>query len=182
MRVRYLSSSMEKTFRRFQNRPSARHAFAEAEAATSLAHQIRVLRSQRGWSQKDLARLLGTTQAAVSRLEDPSYGRISFKSIVQLARVFDVAPTVRFVSTLQLLRERWAVRPEDLEVSSFEEEAPHVVVLPPLHASEIRTVRAQCHWQSHAAPGVHGAASLPAARTVTAFARGTMRQIEPQAT
>ncbi|MDO9092692.1 MAG: helix-turn-helix transcriptional regulator [Rubrivivax sp.] len=173
---------MEKTFRRFQTRQSARHAFAEAEAVTSLAHQIRVLRLQRGWSQKDLARMLGTTQAAVSRLEDPSYGRISFKTIVQLARVFDVAPMVRFVSTLQLLRERWAVRPEDLEVASFEEEAPHVVILPPHHASEFRTVRAQCHWQSHQVPGAQGALSLPAARTVTAFAWGSVRQIEPQTT
>lgn len=160
MPVRYLSSSMEKTFRRFQSRPGARHAFAEAEAATSLAHQIRVLRSQRGWSQKDLARRLGTTQPSVARLEDPSYGRISFKTLVQLGRVFDVAPVVRFVSTLQLLRDRWAVRTEDLEVASFEEEAPHVVILPSTLPSAASTVQARFVWTARegalAVPGSGG--------------------------
>jgi transcriptional regulator with XRE-family HTH domain len=102
----------------------------EAEAVTHLAHQIRVLRQQRGWSQKELARRLGTTQAAVSRLEDASYGRISFRSLVDLGKAFDVAPVVKFVSTVQLMRERWAVRREMLEVPSFEEEAPHVAFLP----------------------------------------------------
>jgi len=171
---------MEKTFLRFRSRPSARHAFAEAEAATSLAHQIRVLRSQRGWSQKDLARLLGTTQAAVSRLEDPSYGRISFKTIVQLARVFDVAPTVRFVSTVQLLRERWSVRQQDLEVPSFEDEAPHVVVLPPMQSGASSTTRAGFVWQSHPVPGAVGTPRLPV-HTMTANQWNTARALEPQA-
>jgi len=139
-----------------------------------------VLRLQRGWSQKDLARLLGTTQAAVSRLEDPSYGRISFKTIVQLARVFDVAPTVRFVSTLQLLRERWSVRREDLEVPSFEDEAPHVVVLPPMQAWASSTTRADFVWQGHSVPGAVGTPRLPL-RTMTANQWSTARELEPQA-
>lgn len=121
---------MEKSFRRYQQSPEARQAFVEAEAVTHMAHQIRVLRTQRGWSQKDLASRLGTTQGAVSRLEDPSYGRLSFKTIVALSRVFDVAPVVRFMSTLELMRERWTVRREQLEVAPFEEEANTVAILP----------------------------------------------------
>lgn len=118
---------MEKTFRRYQSKPSARHAFVEAEAVTAIAHQIRVLRTQRGWSQKELARRLGTTQAAVSRLEDAGYGRITSRTMLELGKVFDVAPVFKFVSTITLMRERWAVRRQDLEVPSFEEEAQHVV-------------------------------------------------------
>ena len=118
-----LSRSMEKTFRRYQNRPVARRAFVEAEAVTYLAHQIRVLRSQRGWSQKDLAKKLKTTQAVVSRLEDPSYGRISFKTMIELAHAFDVAPVIMFKSTIQLMKDRWTVDRTSLEVASFAEEA-----------------------------------------------------------
>jgi transcriptional regulator with XRE-family HTH domain len=118
-----LSKSMEKTFRRYQTDPKARRAFTEVEAITSLANQIRVIRNQRGWTQKELARRLGTTQTVVSRLEDPSYGRISFKTFVALAHVFDVAPVMKFESTVRLLKERWTVSLDRLEVPSFEEEA-----------------------------------------------------------
>lgn len=118
---------MARSFHRYQSSVEARQAFVEAEAVTSLAHQIRVLRTQRGWSQADLAREMGTTQAAVSRMEDASYGRISFKTMLNLARVFDVAPVMRFMSTIQLLRERRTVRRADLEVRPFNEEAKDVV-------------------------------------------------------
>ena len=117
---------MERTFRRYESRPSARNAFAEAEAATYLAHQIRVLRTQRGWTQKDLARRLRSTQATVSRLEDADYGRISFKTMVALAQAFDVAPVLKFVSTIELMRERWVIHRETLEVPGFVEEAARV--------------------------------------------------------
>ena len=142
--MQYLSRSMEKTFRRYQTRSNARHAFVEAEAATYLAHQIRVLRTQRGWSQKDLARRIGTTQAAVSRLEDPEYGRVTFKTMVSLAKAFNVAPVMKFVSTIALMRERWVIRREELEVAAFEVEAaavqfydPPSVGRPPIHVVSV---------------------------------------------
>ena len=135
---------MEKSFHRYLTRPSARHAFAQAEATTAIAHQIRVLRNMRGWSQKVLAQKLGTTQAAVSRLEDASYGRVSFKTLLELGKVFDVAPVVRFVSTLQLMRERWHVSRKDLEVASFEDEARHVVFVQPAGAASTSAIS----WQT----------------------------------
>lgn len=116
---------MEKTIRRL-TKPSARHAFVEAEAVTAIAHQIRVLRQDRGLSQQQLARKLNTTQAAVSRLEDPSYGRLSVSTLLSLSHVFDVALQVRFVSTVRLLKETWKVKKEDLEVEPFEEEVKRV--------------------------------------------------------
>lgn len=117
---------MEKTFRRYATKPSARHAFAEAEAAAYLAHQIRVLRTSRGWKQADLARQLGTTQAAVSRMEDESYGRMTFKTMYALAKVFDVAPLIKFVSTVELLRDRWVIDRASMAVPAFANQA-HLV-------------------------------------------------------
>jgi transcriptional regulator with XRE-family HTH domain len=122
---------MEKTFRRYLRSPAARHAFVEAEAVTSIAHQIRVLRTQRGWTQRELARRLGITQPGVARMEDPSYGRISCKSLLQLGKAFDVAPVFKFVSTIDLMRERWTIRRDSLQVSTFEDEAQRVVFVPP---------------------------------------------------
>lgn len=113
---------MEKTFRRMKN-PQARRAYVEAEVASGLAHQIRALRTQRGWTQKDLAARLGTTQAAVSRLEDPSYGRPSIKTLLDVGAAFDVALQVRFVSFVRLLQETQSVSREQLEVEPFEVEA-----------------------------------------------------------
>jgi transcriptional regulator with XRE-family HTH domain len=153
-RGQLLSKSMEKTFHRYQSRPGARHAFTEAEAAAHLAHQIRVLRTQRGWTQRDLAKQLGTTQAAVSRLEDADYGRISFKTMVALANAFDVAPVLKFVSTIDLMRERWVIRREEMEVPSFSEEAETVAFVEPAPRPYPISSTAV------AAPGVAGTFSL----------------------
>jgi transcriptional regulator with XRE-family HTH domain len=116
---------MEKTFRRMKN-PKARQAYVEAEVASGLAHQIRALRTQRGWTQKDLADKLGTTQAAISRLEDPSYGRPSIKTLLDVGAAFDIALQVRFVSFVRLLQETRSVSREQLEVEPFEVEAEKV--------------------------------------------------------
>ncbi len=117
---------MEKTFLRMTARPSARHAYVQAEVATALARQIRTIRLQRGWSQQALARLLGTTQAAVSRLEDPSYGRISLTTLLELSKVFDTGLQVRFVSIVRMLRDTWQPKPDALRVPTFEEESTGV--------------------------------------------------------
>lgn len=116
---------MEKVFRRMRD-PRARRAYVEAEVASGLAHQIRALRVQRGWTQKELAEKLGTTQAAVSRLEDASYGRPSIKTLLDVSAAFDVALQVRFVSFVRLLQETSDVSREHLEVEPFDEEAQRV--------------------------------------------------------
>lgn len=150
---------MEKTFQRMTTRPSARHAYVEAEVATALARQVRTIRLQRGWSQAELARRLGTTQAVVSRLEDPSYGRTSLRTLFDLSRVFDTGLQVRFVSMVRMLRETWQPQPDAGRVASFEEEAARVVFIP-------TSVLSAPHYFQVVVPaaGQHGdaAASTPA--------------------
>lgn len=117
---------MEKTFLRMKKSPTARDAYVQAEVVTALAVQIRAIRMQRSWSQADLAKRMGTTQAAVSRLEDPSYGRMSIKTLLDLSRVFDTGLRVQFVSLITMLHETFKPKAHLREVPSFEEEAPHV--------------------------------------------------------
>jgi transcriptional regulator with XRE-family HTH domain len=117
---------MEKTFLRMKKSPTARDAYVQAEVVTALAHQIRAIRMQRNWSQAELAKKMGTTQAAVSRLEDPSYGRLSIKTLLDLSRVFDTGLRVQFVSLVTMLHETFKPKAHLREVPSFEEEAPGV--------------------------------------------------------
>ena len=117
---------MEKTFLRMKKSPTARDAYVQAEVVTALAHQIRAIRTQRNWTQADLAKRMGTTQAAVSRLEDPSYGRISIKTLLDLSRVFDAGLRVQFVSLITMLSETFKPNAHLREVPSFEEEAANV--------------------------------------------------------
>ena len=67
-----------------------------------VAWQIRINRQNRGLSQKSLANAIGTQQSAVSRLEDPEYGGHSLETLMQIARAFDCALAVKFISYSQL--------------------------------------------------------------------------------
>ena len=116
-----VSKSMESTFHRLTNKRS-RDAYVEAELVNGIASQIRILRQQRGWSQKDLAEKINTSQGVISRLEDPSYGRFSLKSLLQLAAIFDVALIARFLPFSQAIPAIWDTRAESLEAESFEDD------------------------------------------------------------
>ncbi len=118
----YLSKSMEKTFRRMVNSRTARDAYVRAEVTSSLAHQIRAIRLQRGLSQKELAKKIKTTQTAISRIENPSYGRISLKTLLDLSFAFDTGLDVRFVSLVSMLKNTFIPKIGSREVSSFEDE------------------------------------------------------------
>ncbi len=76
-----------------------RESYVENHVRRWLAAQIRILREQEGrnWTQKNLAAKLGKPQSAVSRLEDPDYGKMTVSTLLELAAAFDVALAVRFV-------------------------------------------------------------------------------------
>lgn len=120
---------MEKSFLALRNH-KARKAYVEAELINALAHQIRILRQQRGWSQKQLAAELGTTQATVSRLEDPSYGRYTMRTLLALCKVFDVALFVRFMPFSKYISATWDTRPENFQAATYEEEVSTVQFFP----------------------------------------------------
>ncbi|QHE88866.1 helix-turn-helix domain-containing protein [Hydrogenophaga sp. BPS33] len=77
----------------------------DAAIEQGVAWQIRLNREFRGMSQRELAKLLGTQQSAVSRLEDPSYGNHSLETLAKIAKIFDCALSVKFVSYSQLAYE-----------------------------------------------------------------------------
>lgn len=82
-----------------------REAYMEAAVEQGVAWQIRINRQKRGLSQRSLASGIGTQQSAVSRLEDPEYGGHSLETLVQIAKAFDCALAVKFISYSQLALE-----------------------------------------------------------------------------
>lgn len=109
-------------------RKGFRDAFVRSHLAHGLAHQIRALRTQRGWTQGELAAKLGLKQqSAVARLEDPSYGRLTIATLLKLSSVFDVALSVRFLSYGKFLTEREDLSPAALGAESFDVEIPRIL-------------------------------------------------------
>jgi transcriptional regulator with XRE-family HTH domain len=116
---------MEKSFLSLK-RPGAKEAYVEAELVNGLAHQIRILREQRGWTQKELAKRVNTSQNTISRLEDPSYGRYTIRTLLSLSKAFDVALFVRYLPFSKFMEATWDTRHERFEAASYEEELPSV--------------------------------------------------------
>jgi len=67
-------------------------SFLDAYVAT----QIKVIREQRGMTQSELGSCIGTTQAGVSRYEDVNYSSWSLRTLMKIARAFDVRLRVSF--------------------------------------------------------------------------------------
>lgn len=70
-----------------------------------IARMIYDLRKEAGLSQKDLAKLIGTTQSVISRLEDSDYGGHSLSVLERIAKALDRRVTVSMVTEPRMVRE-----------------------------------------------------------------------------
>lgn len=74
-----------------------RHRLMADVIAITLAWQIRAMRADRGWTQEELAKRAGTSQEAISRLEDPkSMLSVRVQTLINIAQAFDCALVARF--------------------------------------------------------------------------------------
>lgn len=76
--------------------PAFAARFKRAGEAWDVALQIAALRRQAGLSQKELAKLLKTSQQQVSRLESPGYEGHSLSTLRRVAEVLNARVRVRF--------------------------------------------------------------------------------------
>jgi ribosome-binding protein aMBF1 (putative translation factor) len=67
--------------------PAFATRFQQAGEAWDVALQLAALRQQAGFSQKDLARRLKTSQQQISRLESPGYEGHSLSMLRRVAKV-----------------------------------------------------------------------------------------------
>jgi transcriptional regulator with XRE-family HTH domain len=121
--------SREVLWSRLASGPDARARFVESNLGKHLAFQIRALREREEWSQERLAEVVGMNQNAISRLENPFYGKLTLTTLKRIASAFDVGLVVRFEPFGQLID--WVsgtphvdigLSPEKLGVMSFSQE------------------------------------------------------------
>lgn len=62
-----------------------------------IAGQIYNLRTQAGLRQAQLAKLVGTTQSVISRLEDADYNGHSLNMLIRIAKALHCRVEVRFI-------------------------------------------------------------------------------------
>jgi transcriptional regulator with XRE-family HTH domain len=99
-----------------------RHAFVAAHLTNGRAFQIRALREQRQWSQKELAEKTDMKQTRISLLENPDYANVNIETLKRFAKAFDVGLIVRFVPFSDLVKWELNLSSDSLEVSSFDDE------------------------------------------------------------
>jgi transcriptional regulator with XRE-family HTH domain len=116
-----MSESRDRLKEEFQD-PEYRHVYAEDFLNTSIATQIRVLREQRGFTQEDLAKQIGTKQAGISRLENVNHSAWKTDTLHKIARAFDVRLRVTFETFGSLLDEAEKFGRKELERQSFHDD------------------------------------------------------------
>jgi transcriptional regulator with XRE-family HTH domain len=112
-------SSLSKKLMEKLGRKAYRAAYVGEHVRRGIAAQIRAMRDQRGWNQGKLSKELGKPQSVVSRLEDPSYGKVTVQTLLEVAATFDVALQIRFVPFSSFLQQTRDVSTRSMQVVSF---------------------------------------------------------------
>jgi transcriptional regulator with XRE-family HTH domain len=99
-----------------------RESFATEHLNSTIALQLTVIREQRGLKQADLAKLAGTKQEGISRLESAEYGRWNLQTLRDLAYLLGCRLRVSFETFGSLLEEAEMVSRAMLQRPSFEED------------------------------------------------------------
>ena len=83
--------------RYFEGQPEQLAALEEARANDEVARKIYRLRTQAGLSQRELAKLVGTTASVICRLEDADYEGHSLPMLRRIASALDLRVEIRFM-------------------------------------------------------------------------------------
>jgi ribosome-binding protein aMBF1 (putative translation factor) len=75
----------------------------EERANAAIARQICTLREKAGLTQRELARLVGTTASVICRLEDADYEGHSLAMLRRIAGALDKRVEIRFVPSRHLI-------------------------------------------------------------------------------
>lgn len=99
-----------------------REAFVSEHIDTGIPFQIKAIRDERGWSQKELGEKVHEImkQEQISRLEDPNYSKFTLATLKRLASAFNVGLMVRFVPISNLAEWELGLTSESLKAVSFD--------------------------------------------------------------
>lgn len=118
--------SETKTFieqlRRSLGNEDLRYVYADTITNAFISAQIKALREERNLSQLELAKLIGTQQSGVSRLEKSDYSAWKVETLRKLAKAFHVRLSIRFEEFGTLIDEAGGFNDRDLCPERFEED------------------------------------------------------------
>ncbi|ODT99571.1 MAG: transcriptional regulator [Planctomycetes bacterium SCN 63-9] len=83
--------------RYYEGRPERIAALEEARANGDVARKIHQLRTKAGLSQRELAKLVGTTASVICRLEDADYEGHSLPMLRRIAAALNRRVEIRFM-------------------------------------------------------------------------------------
>ncbi len=83
--------------RYFRGKPEREAELAEAEADVEVAEKIYKLRTVAGLTQRQLAKLVGTTASVICRLEDADYEGHSLAMLNRIAAALNKRVEIRFL-------------------------------------------------------------------------------------
>jgi len=93
------SDAVEILHKRFyEGKPKRIAELEQVRADDAVARKIYDLRMKAGLSQRELARLVGTTASAICRLEDADYAGHSMAMLNRIAAALDKRVEIRFVA------------------------------------------------------------------------------------
>ena len=99
------SDAVEILHRRYyEGKPDRIAQLEEARAEDELARKIYKLREQAGLTQARLAKLIGTSESVISRLEDSDYKGHSLTMLKRIAAAVDKRVEIRFVPRKEKLQ------------------------------------------------------------------------------
>jgi len=78
--------------------PEFKAHYLEEKQALKLAMKIAELREKKGLSQQQLAKLMGTSQQAISRIESGKYEGFTLKTLEKIAEATGMRVKIEFVA------------------------------------------------------------------------------------
>ena len=96
-KAKLITDGLEILHRRYvQGKPKRKEAIQQADSDLAVAQQIYDLRVQAGYSQRELAKLVGTTASVICQLEDADYRGHSLRMLHRVASALQQKVVVRF--------------------------------------------------------------------------------------
>ena len=108
--------------RRTLDNEDLRYVYADTVTNAFISAQIKALREERELSQLELAKLIGTQQSGISRLEKSDYSAWKVETLRKLAKAFHVRLRIRFEEFGTLVDEVGGFNERELCPERFEED------------------------------------------------------------
>lgn len=115
-------SELRMRLRRQFEDPEYRNSYLESFLNSSISGQIKALREREEWSQEKLAEKVGSKQPSICRLERADYASWKLTTLLKLARAFDLALSVKFVSYGEAIEDVVRFRENRLLCPSFKDD------------------------------------------------------------